>query len=383
MTLLTSVDLASRCAGDGEFQLAARYWTGGLRLEVGDDLLAMRLVDGVPSPGDPGAGDGVITLGGPVELWRDMLAPIPPRFANDVSPATALGLRRTGDGLLWWQYVPAIQRAIELLRDAPDTWSGTVDESGPTPRLDAPVGRYLHLDLDRHDHRVYFEEAGQGIPLLLQHTAGSHGVQWRHLFECGEITDHFRLIAYDLPFHGKSIPPVTRRWWEQQYRLTGSFLRQVPVALAEALELDRPVFMGCSVGGLLALDLALHHPDRFGAVVSVEGALDIADDWSSLTGFWHPQVSNDTKARMMEGLTSPTSPAAYRKETIQSYAAGWPQVFLGDLWYYFVDYDLSERVGEIDTDQVAVHILSGEYDYSAPPELGMAVHDAIRARRSL
>src|SRR5450759_501938 len=149
MTLLTSVDLASRCAGDGEFQLAARYWTGGLRLEVGDDLLAMRLVDGVPSPGDPGAGDGVITLGGPVELWRDMLAPIPPRFANDVSPATALGLRRTGDGLLWWQYVPAIQRAIELLRDAPDTWSGTVDESGPTPRLDAPVGRYLHLDLDR------------------------------------------------------------------------------------------------------------------------------------------------------------------------------------------------------------------------------------------
>lgn len=228
MTLLTSVDLASRCAGDGEFQLAARYWTDGLRLEVGDDLLAMRLVDGVPSPGDPGAGDGVITLGGPVELWRDMLAPIPPRFANDVSPATALGLRRTGDGLLWWQYVPAIQRAIELLRDAPDTWSGTVDESGPTPRLDAPVGRYLHLDLDRHDHRVYFEEAGQGIPLLLQHTAGSHGVQWRHLFECGEITDHFRLIAYDLPFHGKSIPPVTRRWWEQQYRLTGSFLRQVP-----------------------------------------------------------------------------------------------------------------------------------------------------------
>lgn len=87
-------------------------------------------------------------------------------------------------------------------------------------------------------------------------------------------------------------------------------------------------------------------------------------------------MSNDTKARMMEGLTSP-SPAAYRKETIQSYAAGWPQVFLGDLWYYFVDYELSERVGEIDTDQVAVHILSGEYDYSAPPELGMAVHEAI------
>ena len=43
---------------------------------------------------------------------------------------------------------------------------------------------------------MYFEEAGTGIPLLLQHTAGSHGVQWRHLFdlrfqkERGEVKDN-------------------------------------------------------------------------------------------------------------------------------------------------------------------------------------------------
>ena len=74
---------------------------------------------------------------------------------------------------------------------------------------------------------------------------------------------------------------------------------------------------------------------------------------------------------------SPTSPDAYRKETIQAYAAGWPPAFLGDLYYYVVDYDLRERASTIDTSRTAVHILSGEYDYSATIEMGRAAHEAI------
>jgi len=145
----------------------------------------------------------------------------------------------------------------------------------PNGTLDAPVGRYVHLELGGHDHRVYFEEAGQGIPLLLQHTAGCHGSQWWHLFEMPEITDRFRLIAYDLPCHGKSVPPVSRDWWNEPYLLQGEFLRSIPLRLSEALGLDRPVFMGCSVGGLLALDLAHRYADDFRAVIAVEGALHI------------------------------------------------------------------------------------------------------------
>ena len=97
-----------------------------------------------------------------------------------------------------------------------------------------------------------------------QHTAGCHGTQWRHLMQDRRITDRFQLIAYDLPFHGKSVPPTERQWWAEPYQLTGEFLRAVPLALSRVLGLDRPVFMGCSVGGLLALDLAHKHPDAFG-----------------------------------------------------------------------------------------------------------------------
>ena len=45
-------------------------------------------------------------------------------------------------------------------------------------------------------------------------------------------------------------------------------------------------------------------------------------------------------------------------------ARGWPQTFIGDLYYYTQDYDLREQAHEIDTSGLGVHILSGEYDYS-------------------
>ncbi|HXQ10514.1 MAG TPA: alpha/beta hydrolase [Caulobacteraceae bacterium] len=375
----TSEQLAARCAEDGEFRIAARFWSGGLRLEIGERTLGLAVVDGVPAAGAPrAAAPGVIALAGADAVWRSLLAARPPRFYNDIFNLVGMGLIAVrADPVLYAQYYPAVMRALELMRPA-DPAAAAPAVVAPRPgTFDSAVGRYVHLELEGQDHRVYFEEAGSGIPMLLQHTAGCHGSQWRHLFECRAITDHFRLIAYDLPFHGKSLPPVGPQWWASPYRLTAGFLRAVPVRLAAALDLDRPVFMGCSVGGLLALDLALHHADVFRAVISLEGALHIDGDITTLDALWHPQVSNEYKARAMNALMSPTSPEAFRKETSQVYAAGWPPAFLGDLRYYLVDYDLRATAGAIDTEKVAVHILSGEYDSSGTLERGQAAHAAI------
>ena len=359
--------------------MAARYWTGGVRFEMGSVLTGITMEDGAVRATIPDEGHGVIAIAGPQHIWEQVRAAAPPRFLNDINIATDRGgLSWAGDRLTWWQYLPAIQRITELMRLSEKVAPDSVEEGGGAGSFDAPNGRYARVDLQGLEHRIYFEEAGNGIPLLLQHTAGSHGVQWRHLFENSAITKDFRLIAYDLPFHGKSIPPVDRRWWAEEYRLEGDLLRSVPLALTEMLELDQPVFMGCSVGGLLALDLAHKHPDVFRAVISLEGALHIGGNIEALEGFWHPQVSNETKARMMEGLTAPTSPEPYRKETTQTYASGWPPVFLGDLWYYISEYDLREVASTIDTSLVGVHIFSGEYDYSGTIEKGREAHAAIK-----
>lgn len=249
----------------------------------------------------------------------------------------------------------------------------------PDPHFDHAIGRYVHLDLAGVSHRVYFEESGRGIPLLLQHTAGADGRQWRHVLEDDALRDRFRMIAYDLPYHGKSVPPTAKRWWTQEYRLTRDFLMSVPTTLARTLGLERPVYMGSSIGGHLAIDLALHYPGFFRAVVGLEASAFTPGGY--LDEFFHPEISNDFKAHVMYGLMAPTSPEALRHETLWVYSQGAPAVFKGDLYYYSIDHDVRESAHRIDTSKTSVDILNGEYDWSGTPALGEALARLIPGAR--
>jgi pimeloyl-ACP methyl ester carboxylesterase len=232
-------------------------------------------------------------------------------------------------------------------------------------RFDRATGRYVYLSIDGVEYRVYFEENGAGIPLLLQHTAGADARQWRHLLEDESVARHFRMIAYDLPYHGKSVPPTGIDWWRQEYRLTKDFLMQVPVTLARELGLERPVYMGSSIGGHLAADLALHYPETFRAVIGLEAAAYTPGGYLDI--WHHPRISNEFKASVMFGLMSPTSPEPLRRETAWIYSQGAPPVFKGDLHYFSIDHDLRETARQIDTTRVAVYLLTGEYDWAATP----------------
>src|ERR1700724_2668046 len=86
------------------------------------------------------------------------------------------------------------------------------------PQFEPVTGRYLHLDLLSKPHRLYVEEAGTGIPLLCLHTAGSDGRQFRGLMNDARITANFGVIAFDMPWHGKSSPPSG--WQDGDYQLT-------------------------------------------------------------------------------------------------------------------------------------------------------------------
>ncbi len=114
------------------------------------------------------------------------------------------------------------------------------------------VGKYTYLIVDGSEFRVYYEECGEGIPLICMHTAGAEGRQWRHLIEDSDITSRFRVLVPDLPFHGKSLPPAGQPWWEQEYRLTKEFFEHFVVEFSHRLGLDQPVYLGCWVGGHLA-----------------------------------------------------------------------------------------------------------------------------------
>jgi|CXWL01.1.fsa_nt_gi pimeloyl-ACP methyl ester carboxylesterase len=236
-------------------------------------------------------------------------------------------------------------------------------------RLEEVTGRYLHMELDGKPHRLYFEEAGQGIPLICLHTAGSDSRQFRAVLNDPEVTRHYRVIAFDMPWHGKSSPP--EGWEKDDYRLTTeSYTRQI-MAVARALGLhgkDRPVVMGCSIGGRIVLNLALEHASELRALIGLQSAAYVERYYESA---WlnHAEVhGGQACGAVAYGLMSPLSPDAHRWETVWHYMQGGPGVFTGDLFFYQVEGDIRERVGAIDTTVCPLYMLTGEYDYSASPK---------------
>ena len=107
----------------------------------------------------------------------------------------------------------------------------------------------MTIDVMGDECKVFFLENGTGQPLVCQHTAGCHNHQWRDLLEDEEITQNYRVIAYDLVRHGKSDPPKNREWWKEEYKLTADYYTAFITAFCDALELEAPIFMGSSFGG--------------------------------------------------------------------------------------------------------------------------------------
>ncbi|WP_454829822.1 alpha/beta fold hydrolase [Paraburkholderia xenovorans] len=240
---------------------------------------------------------------------------------------------------------------------------------------DPIIGRYLNLEIKGKNHRVYIEEAGTGIPLVCLHTAGSDTRQYRAIMCDPEILKHFRVIAFDMPRHGKSSPPAG--WQTSEYRLTSRDYVDQITAVVDALELDNPVVMGCSIGGRIVLNLALECPERFGALIGLQSGAHV-DPYYDLQWLHRPDVhGGEVCAGIVSGLIGPHAPEADRWETLWHYMQSGPGIFKGDLYFYKVDGDLRDRVAEIDTGRCPLYLLTGRYDYSSTPE------DTIELARSV
>lgn len=247
-------------------------------------------------------------------------------------------------------------------------------EHGEQEEID---GHYVGVEIDGTDHRVYYEEAGpeDGIPLLCQHTAGNHGQQWRHILADDEITENFRVIAYDLPHHGKSLPPTTEEWWLEDYTLTEDLFAERIVSIADALDLENPVYMGSSIGGNVILQLGDWYPDRFRALIGLESGTYSPGyylDW-----FDDPQVNiAEASAYACWGLMAPQGPEATRRETMHLYEQGSTGLFKGDLYYYSVDHDYRGKLDQVDP-ECPVYVMNGEYDFATNPDDAREVAEGI------
>lgn len=309
------------------------------------------------------------------EDWDHFTEEPPPRGYTTAQAirATKQGANVAGDLTNWAQYSVVLDRVLEALRK---------EAVGPRPPRNpdskAPSGRspirggYIVVSVGGESKRIYFEEAGDGPTILCLHTAGADSRQFRHLMEDPDLNSQYRFVAFDMPWHGRSEPPVD--WAERTYALTTQEYVDMVLGFMDAVGIEKPILMGCSMGGAIAIYLASTHGDKFAAAVGLEGGLGNPGRFVPWTNNQEVDHSHFLTS-WVGGLIAPSSPTGARSQTLWGYAQSGPGVYQGDTNFY--SRDLPERAADLGPATCPLFVFSGEYDYSATTEMSQAAVDRV------
>ncbi len=145
--------------------------------------------------------------------------------------------------------------------------------------------------LTRDGVKLYYEEAGKGLPMILVHgwtCDCSHFAP-----QAAHFSPRYRCISVDLRGHGQSDKP------EQPYTIEG-FADDVAWMCGE-LGVSRAVLAGHSMGGAVVLALAAAHPDLCKALVMLDPAI------------LFPAELQPLLAQLVAGFRSPDGRAVLRE----------------------------------------------------------------------
>ena len=116
------------------------------------------------------------------------------------------------------------------------------------------------IEIDRLPIR--YLAGGEGPSLVLLHGAGDNALDWQWVMPTLAATH--RVYAPDLPGSPDSARPAAD--------YSPAFFERFVAAFVDALDIGRATFVGNSLGGLIALRLALSEPERAGALILVDSA---------------------------------------------------------------------------------------------------------------
>ena len=117
---------------------------------------------------------------------------------------------------------------------------------------------------------------GSGPALVLIHGISSSGVAWLPVVP--HLAEQFTPVTIDLRGHGRSGKPPSGYLYDDYI---GDLDR-----VLDALALERPLILGHSLGGLIALWWAARHPDRAAALVIEDSPLRSGEDFRPAFDTW-------------------------------------------------------------------------------------------------
>jgi pimeloyl-ACP methyl ester carboxylesterase len=107
--------------------------------------------------------------------------------------------------------------------------------------------------------RVHYQEKGTGRALVLIHGNNSSTYSWADVFD--ELAKEFRVVALDLKGFGFTAKPAGDYRVETQAALV--------VGLLDRLGIERAALCGSSMGGAVALAVAINYPQRVDSLILV------------------------------------------------------------------------------------------------------------------
>ena len=215
----------------------------------------------------------------------------------------------------------------------------------------------------------YDIEGSEESPVcLLLHSLGTTRELWAPQRE--RFRESFRVIRYDVRGHGRSQPPVGPYTLDQ--------LGRDALAVLDASGVERAHVCGVSLGGLTALWLAVHAPDRVGRVVAANTAarLGSAEAWAERIqvvraggmtavaeagiGRWFTERFRDLEPATVERFRS-----MLLRCPVDGYAGGCAVLR---------DADLREDIAQIAAETLVV---TGRHDLATPPALGELIRECV------
>lgn len=104
---------------------------------------------------------------------------------------------------------------------------------------------------------IYYESYGQGQSVVLLHSGGMAGEEWKPQIDI--LSARYRVLLPDLPGHGKTLLHVPDLSIEQ--------MANAVIDMLDKEGIEQANLCGSSMGGAVSLWLTLHHPERIKRLV--------------------------------------------------------------------------------------------------------------------